>query len=132
MMFAIKSPISSPIEPNTYASTGESMSHRRSSTESTWWCLQSPSPPPARVPPLTCCPPLARRRLPHGADAIDPFRLGELVVGWLGGMLLAEAVAFAIFIQSATGDVEISTKLRVSLSICQGMELTPDPATCSS
>jgi hypothetical protein len=46
---------------------------------------QPPLPPTPRSPPLTFCPSLDRRRLPHGADAIDPFWLGERVVGWLGG-----------------------------------------------
>jgi hypothetical protein len=48
------------------------------------------------------------------------------------GMLLAGAVAFAIFIQSATGDVEISTKLRVVALDLPGNGTHPDPATCSS
>jgi hypothetical protein len=33
----------------------------------------------------------------------------KIIIGWLGGMLAAGSLAFAIFSQFATGDVEIST-----------------------
>jgi hypothetical protein len=53
---------------------------------------QSPSPPPPRSPPLTLGPALDRRRLPYRADAVDPFRLGELpFVEHLIGSLMADA-----------------------------------------